>query len=152
VLEDYRDEQLPGLLGQKTTMLSEMAKSENDLAKAAKAVGATVKTSDLVGLTGQVPDLGQVGQVAPQLFDMVVGNISGPINAQRTGVVAKLTDRQEPTADEIAKNLDQTRDELLQQRRSDAFNVFMSGVLDDYKKHNRIRLNTKAKNPSLPGM
>jgi peptidyl-prolyl cis-trans isomerase D len=152
VLEDYRDEQLPGLLGQKTTMLSEMAKSENDLAKAAKAVGATVKTSDLVGLTGQVPDLGQVGQVAPQLFDMVVGNISGPINAQRTGVVAKLTDRQEPTADEIAKNLDQTRDELLQQRRSDAFNVFMSGVLDDYKKHNRIRLNTKAKNPTLPGM
>ena len=152
VLEDYRDEQLPGLLGQKTTMLSEMAKSENDLAKAAKAVGATVKTSDLVGLTGQVPDLGQVGQVAPQLFDMAVGNISGPINAQRTGVVAKLTDRQEPTADEIAKNLDQTRDELLQQRRSDAFNVFMSGVLDDYKKHNRIRLNTKAKNPSLPGM
>jgi peptidyl-prolyl cis-trans isomerase D len=143
VLEDYRDEQLPGLLGHK---------SENDLVKAAKAVGATVKTSDLVGLTGQVPDLGQVGQVAPQLFDMVVGNISGPINAQRTGVVAKLTDRQEPTADEIAKNLDQTRDELLQQRRSDAFNVFMSGVLDDYKKHNRIRLNTKAKNPSLPGM
>jgi peptidyl-prolyl cis-trans isomerase D len=152
VLEDYRDEQLPGLLGQKTMELSERAKSENDLNKAAKAVGATVKTSDLVGLTGQVPDFGQVGQVAPQLFDMAPGNISGPINAQRTGVVAKLTDKQEPTADEITKNFDQTRDGLLQERRGDAFNVFMSGVLDDYKKHNRIRLNTKTKNPSLPGM
>ncbi len=152
VLEDYRDEKLPGLLEQKTLQLSEMAKSENDLNKAAKALGATVKTSDLVGLTGQVPDLGQVGQVAPQLFDMAPGNISGPINAQRTGVVVKLTDKQEPTADEIAKNLDQTRDELLQERRGEAFNVFMSGVLDDYKKHNRIRMNTKAKNPSLPGM
>ena len=152
MLEDYRDEQLPGLLGQKTLELSEMAKSENDLNKAAKAMGATVKTSDLVGLAGQVPDFGQVGQVAPQLFDMAPGNISGPINAQRTGVVAKLTDKQEPTADEITKNFDQTRDELLQERRGDAFNVFMSGVLDDYKKHNRIRLNTKAKNPSLPGM
>ncbi len=152
VLEDYRDEQLPGLLGQKTMELSERAKSENDLNKAAKAVGATVKTSDLVGLTGQVPDFGQVGQVAPQLFDMAPGNISGPINAQRTGVVVKLTDKQEPTAEEIAKNFDQTRDELLQERRGEAFNVFMSGVLDDYKKHNRIRLNTKAKNPSLPGM
>jgi peptidyl-prolyl cis-trans isomerase D len=152
VLEDYRDEQLPGLLGQKTMELSERAKSENDLSKAAKAVGATVKTSDLVGLTGQVPDFGQVGQVAPQLFDMAPGNISGPINAQRTGVVAKLTDKQEPTADEITKNFDQTRDGLLQERRGDAFNVFMSGVLDDYKKHNRIRLNTKTKNPSLPGM
>ena len=152
VLDDYRDEQLPGLLGQKTMELSERAKSENDLNKAAKAMGATVKASDLVGLTGQVPDFGQVGQVAPQLFDMAPGNISGPINAQRTGVVAKLTDKQEPTADEITKNFDQTRDQLLQERRGDAFNVFMSGVLDDYKKHNRIRLNTKAKDPSLPGM
>jgi peptidyl-prolyl cis-trans isomerase D len=152
VLEDYRDEQLPGLLGQKTMQLSEMAKSENDLNKAAKAMGATVKTSDLVGLSGQVPDLGQVGQVAPQLFDLAPGNISGPINAQRTGVVVKLTDKQEPTADEIAKNFDQTRDELLQERRSEAFNMFMNGVLDDYKKHNRIRMNTKTKNPSLPGM
>ncbi|MGC1463431.1 MAG: peptidylprolyl isomerase [Terracidiphilus sp.] len=152
VLEDFRDEELPGQLGQKTTQLSAMAKSSNDLAKAAKAMGATVKTSDLVGLTGQVPDLGAVGQIAPQLFDMAPGNISGPINAQRTGVVAKLTDKQEPTADEIAQNFDQTRDQLLQQRRGDAFNVFMSRVLDDYKKHNRIRLNTKAATPSLPGM
>jgi peptidyl-prolyl cis-trans isomerase D len=152
VLEDFRDEQLPRLLGQKTMQLSEMAKSNNDLAKSAKAMDATVKTSDLVGLTGQVPDLGAVGQIAPQLFNMAPGNISGPINAQRTGVVAKLTDKQEPTADEIAQNFDQTRDELLQQRRGDAFNVFMSRVLDDYKKHNRIRLNTKAATPSLPGM
>jgi peptidyl-prolyl cis-trans isomerase D len=32
-------------------------------------------------------------------------------------VVAKLLDKQEPTADEIAKNFDQTRDQLLEQRR-----------------------------------
>ena len=36
----------------------------NDLAKAAKEVGATVKTSDLVGQSGQVPDIGQVGREA----------------------------------------------------------------------------------------
>jgi peptidyl-prolyl cis-trans isomerase D len=132
--------------------LANKAKAMNDLAKAAKAVGATVKTSDLVGSTGQVPDLGQVGQVAPQLLEMTPGSISGPINAQRTGVVAKLLDKQEPSADEIAKNFDQTRDEILEQRRSDAFSVFLSGILDDYKKHNRIRLNAKAQGPEIPGM
>jgi peptidyl-prolyl cis-trans isomerase D len=152
VVEDYRDEQLPRLLSQKTTELAEWAKSENDLGKAAKEMGATVKTSDLVGASGQVPDLGEVAQVAPQLFDLSVGNISGPINAQRTGVVAKLTDKQEPTADEIQKNFDQSRDQLLDERRAEAFNVFMSGVLADYKKHNRIRMNAKAQTPSLPGM
>ncbi len=59
VLDDYRDEQLPALLRQKTTDLADKAKAMNDLAKAAKAVGATVKTSDLVGASGQVPDFGK---------------------------------------------------------------------------------------------
>ena len=150
VLDDYRGEKLPTLLAQKTTQLAETAKSMNDLAKAAKAVGATVKTSDEVTLSGQVPDLGQVGQVAPQLFDMQPGNISGPINAGRTGVVAKLLEKQEPTADEIAKALDVTRDQMLEQRRAEAFNVFASNVINYYKKHNLVQINAKAQT-QLPG-
>ncbi len=143
VLDDYRDEQLPALLGQKTTELANKAKAMNDLAKAAKLEGATVKTSDLVGGTGQVPDFGEVAQVAPQLFDMTVGSISGPINAGRTGVVVKILDKQEPTADETAQNFDRTRDQVLDQKRNEAFSVFMSGVWDNYKKHNLIRMNAK---------
>ena len=152
VLDDYRDQQLPMLLGQKTTELANKAKAENDLAKAAKEVGATLKTSDLVGASGQVPDLGQVEQVAPQLFDLSVGNISGPINAQRTGVVAKLVDKQEPTADDIAKNFDQYKDQILEKRRSEAFSVFMGGVMGDYKKNKRIKTNAKPQQgPQIPG-
>jgi peptidyl-prolyl cis-trans isomerase D len=139
VADDYRNEQLPILLSQKTQELAEKAKNLNDLSKAAKAVGATLKTSDLVGPTGQVPDFGQVAQVAPQLFDLKPGELSGPISAGRTGVVAKLVDKQEPTADEIAKNFDQTKDQILYQRRGEAFNIFLSTIMEDYKKHNRIR-------------
>ncbi len=112
-------------------------------------MGATFKTSDLVGQSGQVPDIGQISQVAPQLFDLSVGNISGPINTGRTGVVAKLMDKQEPTADEIAKNFDKYRDELLQQRRGDAFNIFLSMQMDEYRKHNRILI-PKAKAEEVP--
>jgi peptidyl-prolyl cis-trans isomerase D len=144
VLDDYRDEQLPALLGQKTTDLANKAKAMNDLAKAAKAVGATVKTSDLVGSSGQVPDFGEVGQVAPQLFEMTPGAFSGPINAGRTGVVVKILDKQEPTADEIAKNLDQTREAIRNEREQEAFGIFMSGVWNDYKKHKLISFNAKA--------
>jgi peptidyl-prolyl cis-trans isomerase D len=138
VADNYRDEQLPLLLSQKTQELAMRAKNLNDLDKAAKTVGATVKTSDLVGLSGQVPDFGQVGQVAPQLFDMKPGELSGPINAGRTGVVAKLLGKQEPTADEIAKNFDQTKEQILYQRRGEAFNIFLGSIMEDYKKHNRI--------------
>jgi peptidyl-prolyl cis-trans isomerase D len=153
VLSDYQEEQLPGLINQKLNELAAKAKAENDLAKAAKELGATVKTSDLVGESGQVPDLGQVGQVAPQLFELKVGDFSGPINTGRTAVVAKIVDKQEPTAAEIASNFDQTRDQLLDQRRQDAFSVFLSGVMDDYKKNKRIRMSAKAKapGPEIPG-
>ena len=151
VLDDYRQEQLPKLLEQKTAQLAEEAKNMNDLAKAAKAAGAKFETSDLVGQTGQVPNFGSVGQIAPQLFDMSVGNISGPINADRNGVVAKVVDKQEPAADEIQKNLDQTRDGLLGERRQEAFSVFMSNVWNDYKKHKQIVINAKQQT-QLPGM
>lgn len=149
VADDYRSEQLPILLSQKTQQLADKAKA-GDLAKAAKEVGATMKSSDFVGETGQAPDLGQVGQVAPQLFEMKPGEVSGPINAGRTGVVVKLLDKQEPTADEIAKNFDQTRDQMLEQRRGEAFSVFVGSLMDDYKKHNRI-LVPKSKTPEIPG-
>jgi peptidyl-prolyl cis-trans isomerase D len=151
VLDDYRGQQLQGLLTQKTRELADKAKSMNDLSKAAKAVGATMMTSDLVGETDQVPEFGAVGQLAPQLFDLKVGELSGPINAQRTGVVAKLMDKQEPSAAEIAQNLDQYRDQILDERRSEVFNVFMSGVMTDYKKSKRVQMNTKAKGPGVPG-
>ena len=151
VLDDYRAEQAPALLRQKTNELAAKAKAMNDLAKAAKEEGATVKTSDLVSETGQVPDFGAVGQIAPQLFDLQPGNISGPIDAGRTGVVVKIDDKQQPTPDEIQKNYDQTRDEILEQRRNESFQVFASNVINDYKKHGRVAFNAKAQNSQLPG-
>src|SRR5215469_3224820 len=147
VLDDFRAEQLPALLNSKTQELANKAKAGNDLAKAAKEVGATVKTSDLVGQTAQVPDFGDVGQIAPQLFDMKTGDISGPINAGRTGVVAKIDDKQEPSAQDIQKNFDQTRDQILRQRQDEAFQIFASNVANDYKKRNLVRYNTKAVTP-----
>jgi peptidyl-prolyl cis-trans isomerase D len=146
ILDDYRSDNLPGLLAQKVNELAIKAKS-GDFAAAAKAEGATVKTSDLVGASGQVPDFGSVGQVAPQLFDLAQGAVSGPINAGRTAVVAKILEKQEPTADEIQKNFDQTKDQMLAEKREEAFQLFASNIAADYKKHNRIRVNPKAVTP-----
>lgn len=151
VLDDYRSEQLPSLLAQKTAELAAQAKAGNDLAKAAKAMGATVKTSDDVKLSDQVPDIGELGQVAPQLFDLAPGAISGPINAGRTGVVAKILDKQEPTAAEIQQSFDLMRDQMLQQRRNDAFQVFASDVINSYRKRHLVQINAKAQSPALPG-
>ena len=144
ILDDYRSEQLPQLLARKTNELAMRAQTDNDLAKAAKEVGATVKSSDLVGRDAQVPDIGMLATQAPQLFDLNTGQLSGPINTGHTGVVVKLTDKQLPTSEEIAKNFDATRDSLLDQRRSDMFNVFISDLQNKYQKDGRIRFNRGA--------
>jgi peptidyl-prolyl cis-trans isomerase D len=151
VATDYADERLPQLLNEKTKELADKAKAEHDLAKAAKELGATVKTSDLVGDSGQVPDFGQVGSVAPDLFNLNPGDISGPINAQRTGVVAKIIDKVSPTPDEIAKNLDQTREQILNQHQEEVFGVFVSNAEDEYKKAKLIAINAKIAKQTGPG-
>jgi peptidyl-prolyl cis-trans isomerase D len=153
IASDYADERLPQLLNEKTKELADKAKAYNDLAKAAKEMGATVKTSDLVGESGQVPDFGQVGSVAPDLFNMAPGTISGPINAQRTGVVAKILDKVSPTPEEVAKNLDSTREQILNQRQEEVFGIYVSTAQDEFKKAKLIAINAKLANqqPTLPG-
>ncbi len=151
IAADYAQEQLPQLLAKKTKELADKAHAYNDLARAAKELGATVKTSDLVGDSGQVPDFGQVGSVAPELFGFAVGTISGPINAQRTGVVAKVIDKQEPTADEISKNLDQTREQIRDQRQEEVFGTYLSTTQDQFKKAKLIQINAKNAKEPLPG-
>ena len=151
LLTDYRQQQLPQLLARKTGELADKAKSENDLSKAAKELGLAVKTSGLVGRTEQVPDIGQLSSVAPGLFELNSGQVSNPINTGRTGIVAKLVDKQQPTSDEVAKSFDQTREGLLGQRRKEIFEVFVSSLIDKYQKEGRIRVNQKNQSALSPG-
>jgi peptidyl-prolyl cis-trans isomerase D len=104
-----------------------------------------------VNESGQVPDVGDVGQVAPQLFDLSVGSISGPIDAGRTGIVAKIVDKQAPTDEDVKKNSDATREQLKDERQNQAFSLFMGTLMDDYKKHRLIRMSAKEAGPALPG-
>jgi peptidyl-prolyl cis-trans isomerase D len=151
ILEDFRDDQLPGLLARKTHELADKAHAENDLAKAAKEVGATIETSDLVSSDQQVPEIGQLAQIAPTLFDLQVGQISDAIDTGRSGVVAKIDDKQEPTAADIAAHFDQTREALLSQQRDEMYAVFLTHLQETYEKAGRIRINRHATAPgSLP--
>jgi peptidyl-prolyl cis-trans isomerase D len=155
LLEDFRDQQLPQLLAKKTAEMADRAHADNDLAKAAKEAGATMKSSDLVGRDAQVPEIGALATAAPQLFDLNNGQISAAINTGHSGVVAKIIDKQQPTSDEITKNFDATRESLLDQRREEMFSVFVTNLQQAYQKQGRIRMNRKAQQapggPGLPG-
>ncbi len=149
LLDDFRQQQLPLLLAKKTNELADKAKADGNLAQAAKEVGATVKTSDLVDSTAQVPEIGQLASAAPDLFNLNVGQISKAINTGSAGIVAKIDEKQEPSAADIAKNLDTTREKLLADRREQMFAVFVTDLTNRYEKGGLIRINKRAQT-SLP--
>lgn len=138
---DYKGDRAQALLGQKTQELSEKAKAEHDLKKAAQQMGATVKTSDLVTVSSQVPEFGRMSDTGAVAFTLKPGDISGPINTGRSGAVLTVLERQEPSADEAATSSGQVREALLQQRRGQAFQLFAAGLRQRMEKDGKIRVN-----------
>jgi peptidyl-prolyl cis-trans isomerase D len=133
VLDDYREQQTPELLNAQLIKLADRAKVLNDLSKAAAEMKLAVKTSDLVGRDTQLPDIGSMSGAASVLFSLPKGGISGPINEGPNGTVAQVVDKQEPTPEDLAKNLPATREKLLDQQRQEAFGLFAASLLQRYQ-------------------
>jgi len=140
VESQFKNERAGFLLQQKTQELSDRAKAAHDLKKAAKDLGATVKTSDLVLPDGQVPDIGSMAS-ASAIFSLKPGEISGPITAGGNGVVAQLLEKQAPTDQEFTEKKDQIRQSLLEAKQNDLFGLFVTNLRKDMEKSHRLKVN-----------
>jgi len=138
---EFKNERSNILLTQKTQELSDRAKTEHDLKRAAKELGATVKTSDFVLPDGQVPDLGSMTGQASVAFTMKLGDISGPINSGTSGVVLAVTENQKPDEAEFATKRDQIRDALMQGKQQEIFGLFVSNLRDQLEKTGKVKIN-----------
>jgi len=157
VEEEFKNERSSTLLSQKIQELSDRAKAEHDLKRAAKELGATVKTSDFVLPDAQVPDVGSMSGQAAVAFNMKAGEISGPINDGPTAVVLEVTDNQQPTDADYTAKRDQIRDQMLLQKQQERFGLFVAGLIDEMTKSGKIKKNPDeikalSKNGSEQGM
>jgi peptidyl-prolyl cis-trans isomerase D len=141
VEQEFKNERSSVLLSQKTQELSDRAKAEHDLKKAAKELGATVKTSEFVAPDGQVPDIGSMTGQAAVAFSMKPGEISGPINSGANGVVIDMTDVQAPSEADFAAKRDQIRDTLLQNKEQELFGLFVTNLREQMEKSGKIKIN-----------
>ncbi len=136
----FKNERAGFLLQQKTQELSDRAKASHDLKKAAKDLGVTVKTSELVAPDGQVPDIGSMAS-ASAIFALKPGDISGPITAGGNGVVAQLLEKQAPTDQEFAVQKDGIRQSLLEAKQNDLFGLFVTNLRKDMENSHRLKVN-----------
>jgi peptidyl-prolyl cis-trans isomerase D len=155
--EEFKNERSSVLLSQKIQELSDRAKAEHDLKRAAKELGATMKTSDFVLPDGQVPDVGSMSGQASVAFNMKPGEISGPINSGTDAVVLAVLDNQQPTDADYATKRDQIRDQLLLQKQQERFALFVSSLVDEMTRAGKIKRNEEeikllSRNGSEQGM
>lgn len=143
VESEFKNERAGVLLSQKTQELSDRAKASHDLKKAAKELGATVKTSELVLPDGQVPDIGSMAGAASVVFTMKPGDISAPVNLGGSGAVLSVVQKQDPTDAEFAEKKDQIRDSLIQTRENEQFGLFVNNLRQQMEKAGKIKINEK---------
>jgi peptidyl-prolyl cis-trans isomerase D len=143
VQDQFRDQRAQALLAQKTQELSDRAHADHDLSKAAKEVGATVKTSDLVDRTSQVPDLGAMTGQASIAFTLKTGEISGPIQGGPNGVVLKVVEVQESSPEQVKLGWDKAKETLLQQKRDEYEGLYAENLRTQLEKEGKIKINKK---------
>ncbi len=143
VEQQFKDERASSLLAQKTQELSDRAKADHDLKKAAKELGAAVKTSDFVAPDGQVPDIGSMTGPAKVAFTLKPGEISGPIGSATTGAVLSVTEQQAPTDADFTAKKDQVRDALLQEKQQEVFGLFLGDLRNKMEKSGKVKTNQK---------
>jgi peptidyl-prolyl cis-trans isomerase D len=139
--DEFKNERSSTLLSQKVQELSDRAKAEHDLKRAAKELGATVKTSDFVLPDGQVPDVGSMSGQAAVAFTMKPGEISGPISSGANAVVLSVLENQQPTDADFTAKRDQIRDQLLLGKQEERFKLFVSSLVDEMTRSGKIRRN-----------
>src|SRR5581483_11857785 len=138
---EFKNERAGLLLQQKTQELSDRAKAAHDLRKAAKELGATVKTSEPVLPDGQVPDIGSMTGPASVAFTMKPGDISGPIDSGNSGIVLSLIDKQQPGDQDFASKKDEIRESLVQAKQNEMFQLFVGNLRQQLEKSGKIRVN-----------
>ena len=136
---NYKQERAQMVLKQKGQELADKAHSLHNLKDAAKQLNATFKTSDLITPTQSVADLGVLGNLA-DISAMKPGEISNAVEAGRSVAVLSLVEKQMPSDEDFAKNKDQIREQLLDQKRNELLQVYVSNLKDKMEKDGKIKI------------
>src|SRR4029079_11315702 len=100
--------------GTTATLSAEMKSGDFD--KAAKAAGVEVKTTELVSRGTPAADVGVSPALEAAAFTLPAGAVSDPIVTDNGAAIVKVLERKDVAADELAKQKDTLKGEMLNER------------------------------------
>jgi peptidyl-prolyl cis-trans isomerase D len=104
--------------------------SARNFAAAAKAQGVTVIDTQMLARGSAVPEIGVSPEVERAAFSLPVGGVSGPIATPDGTAIIRVVERDEVTPEELARNRETFRGELLNERRERFFRAYMTKARD----------------------
>jgi len=146
-LEEVRDRVIADLKREKST---EMAKSRaEELIKrvkagekfdvAAKALGLEPKTSDPIARDGSIPGTASGKQVSAA-FNLKAGDVAAPLSLGQNWLVYRVAEKTEANPADFDKQKKQLTGELLQSKRSLAFEAFQTALDNRLKQEGKLKL------------
>src|SRR5467141_4047466 len=146
-LEEVRDRVIADLKREKST---EMAKNKvEELIKRVKAgekfdatarsLGLEPKTSDPIARDGSIPGAASGKQVGAA-FNLKPGDVGAPLTLGQNWLVYRVAEKTEPNPADFEKQKKQLTEELLQSKRSLAFDAFRAALDTRLKQEGKLKL------------
>ena len=125
VRDDLTRERAAEVAKAKAAEIAAMLKAAPDFAAAAKKAGLEVKTTELIARGAALPDIGISADVDKVAFALPQGGISNAVATPQGTAIVRVAEKEAVTDAQIAGGMDQTRQELVTQRRDRLFSGYM---------------------------
>jgi len=140
VLSDYRRDKAVDLAKSRAEDAAKQLKAGDDFAKVGKALDLDVKTSDPFARNGSVPDIGSASAI-PAAFTLPVGQAGDAVFLGSNWVVFRVTDHQQPSPDDLAKQTVEISLNLLDGKRGMAFEAFHTALEARLRQEGKLTFN-----------
>jgi peptidyl-prolyl cis-trans isomerase D len=139
VISDLKQEKGVELARQKAQDLEKRVKAGEKFDTAAKAMGLEAKTSDLIARNGSIPNAAS-GKQLSAAFQMKSGDIASPLSLGSNWLVYRVADKQEPNPADFEKQKKDMAEQVLQTKRSTAFEAFRTALESRLKQEGKLKI------------
>ncbi len=140
-MPDVKSEKARQMADDQTKQIDQLLKSGKELSAAAKAVGAEIKTSDLVERGAFLPDFGSLTDVDKEIFSLPLGKTGTPYSIGGKTLAFSVKERHEINPEEMKKSMESLRTEMLPAKREQYFMAYIQEARKRMEDAKQITIN-----------
>ncbi|HKW55931.1 MAG TPA: peptidyl-prolyl cis-trans isomerase, partial [Candidatus Acidoferrum sp.] len=139
VVADLKQETAAAQARAKADELVKRVKAGEKFDAAARGLGLEAKTSDEFARNGSISNVASGKQLAAA-FQAKVGGVGAPLNIGSNWLVYRVADKQEPNPADFDKQKKEITDQVLQDKRSLAFEAFRTALEERLKREGKLQI------------